>query len=356
MDAYKGSAPYWFQEIVHSLYPRFIVEKQRFELEFFLYKADQIVIRTFLVLTFSGVVLWFKKPLSWLQRLARKNTLLHFNLLTSIFYLGVFYYSWHWVYDFDQLERLRPFYKAVHLYNIFHLKIPEPWLLYTLYAIYLISLLSAICRYKSVLSSFIASFLLILFHGYFLSFEKIDHGQSTLIYAAILLPFMRYELKLQSTDYCQSTYTSFTLFLIQLSIAASYLLSGLEKIFTSGFEWVSAQTFRSYLMLHDSQIGIAVANSEVLSSLLPLLALLFQLGFIGILLLTDKKEKGAKILKYMILLGGIAFHLGTKLLMDIGPYFSSWMFVYIFFLDWNLEKNTWLSEIISKQRNKQKGV
>ena len=53
---YEGTAPSWLMELINTVYPRFAVEKHRFELSFFQEKAWQLLTRaSFVVLV--GIVL-----------------------------------------------------------------------------------------------------------------------------------------------------------------------------------------------------------------------------------------------------------------------------------------------------------
>lgn len=346
--AYEGDAPLWFQELVDFLYPRFQIEKQRFELNFFLHKADQILIRSLLLTSGLSLLLWVQSP----EKLLEKNLKLHsqsfYNVLTTIFYLGLLYFTWHWIFAFEQMVRMQAFYRGVLLYRILHLPILPLTLYYTLYWLYLLSIVLVLLRYHMVLFSSIAALILLLFQGYMLSFEKIDHGQTTLLYATLLMPALLYELKCQKQNSGQSLKSSWTLFLIQLTIAAVYLLAGLEKLLSSGLEWATAETFRNYIALHNQPLGMKIAQHDFLAHMLPWAALLFQLGFVLILF------QGRS--KYLFLVAGVFFHWGTKILMDIGPYFSSWFFVYIFFIDWEVCVERWDKWITSRQRKTQKGA
>lgn len=348
--AYEGNAPQWFNAFIDHLYPRFTVEKQRFELSFFLYKTDQILIRTVLIAVCLTILFWIKRPIKIIRSNSVNITVRHANTLIFIFYCGLLYFTWNWVYAFDEIVLLAPFYKAVLLYQLLHLPILSLNIFYALYGLYIVSIILILMGSKKVILPVLVALLSILFQGYFNSFEKIEHGQVTLTYVALLMPFFFYELNVASQQINQknSRLQSWTLFLIQFTIAGVYLLSGLEKLLTSGFQWASAETFRTYIALHDQPLGIMIAENDFLAHLLPILAIIFQLTFILILFLPRWK--------YVLLLLGVFFHLGTKLLMDIGPYFSSWFFVYIFFLDWERLINKGFSFIQRRQISNQNGA
>ncbi|WP_277479694.1 HTTM domain-containing protein [Catalinimonas alkaloidigena] len=348
--AYEDNAPYWLEHLIEVLYPRFIVEKQRFELSFFLYKADQILIRTLLVTAGLTISCYCISPISLIRYQIQSFPIKQYNILIFIFYAGLLYFSWRWVFAFDEIVKLAPFYKGILIYRLLHLPVLPLGLFYTLYTFYIISILNILRGSRKVIWPASVALILVLFQGYINSFEKVEHGQVTLTYAVMLMPFMFLEIndqiryRTQQNDKVQS----WTLFLIQFTIAAVYFLSGLEKMLTSGLAWASSDTFRTYITLHDQPLGIELARNDVIASILPLGALFFQLTFFIILI----KPRW----KYIYLPMGIFFHLGTKILMDIGPYFSSWIFVYIFFIDWKRLWNKVLSAIDKRHINNQKGA
>lgn len=348
--AYEGSAPDWFQQLIDILYPRFQVEKQRFELSFFLFKADQILVRTLLLALGISFTLWILSPKQFLEKNIKLHSPSFYSLLVTIFYLGLLYFTWMWIWDFEQIVRMKSFYKGILLYRIFHLPILPLPLYYSLYVLYILSIISVLFRYREVLFSTIAAVILLLFQGYSFSFEKIDHGQVTLTYAAMLMPSLLYELRVQDNNKrpLNSHKFSWILFLIQLTIAGVYFLAGAEKLLTSGFEWATVETFRNYVSLHGQELGIKLAENNLLAHILPWGALLFQLFFFVILF--------QKRLKILILILGVFFHLGTKFLMDIGPYFSSWIFVYIFFIDWDSLLARWNEFMTRRHKKSQNGA
>jgi hypothetical protein len=177
-----------------------------------------------------------------------------------------------------------------------------------------------------------------LFQGWLFGFEKIDHTFSTLTYAALLIPFLLYEYT-KAQKMRAATQAAWPLQLIRICIAMVYLMAGLEKLFIAGIDWIYPDSFRSYLYLHQAPIGIWVAESDFLCALMPLLAMLFQLGFIAILFVPR--------LKTLILLSGVAFHTGTYLLLEVGWYINAWILVYFFFIDW-----TWLDQYLYQKNEK----
>jgi hypothetical protein len=322
-QAYEGSAPAFFTHLINEIYPRFAVEKHRFPLAFFLNKADQIFIRGSFVLLVASLAFVLTKHRRWQKFTTQPCSLSHIRLLRILFYLGLLYYTWDWIVDLQKLTALQTFYKPILLFQLLHLPLTGFWVFIVIYSIYLLSVLCSIFNIKPIFSAVVVAAILTLMQGYFFSFEKIDHGYATLTYAALLMPFLLAETKHSNHQQILNTWS---LPAIQTVIAGAYFVAGLEKLFTGGLSWATAHTFRTYLYLHQVPLGLEVAKSEFLSTLFPLLALLFQLGFILIVFFP--------ILRYILLPGGIAFHVGTVLLFHIGAYFTPWLFVYIFYINW----------------------
>lgn len=106
-----------------------------------------------------------------------------------------------------------------------------------------------------------------------------------------------------------------------------YFVSGLEKLLMSGFGWLDPETFRTYLFIHKTDLGMRIIDNNYLMRALPFLAWVLQLSF-PVILFYEKA-------KYVILPAGIAFHIGTVLLLGISSLENPWLFNYIFFFDWS---------------------
>lgn len=331
-EAYHDTAPDWVQQLIHTFYPRFVVEKHRFDLAFFLNKADQVCLRYLLALIFLLILYQLQKAKNIHERFIRIHTYEHYRRLRIIFYAGLLFFTWDWIYDFPTLIELQPFYKPVLLFDLLGIQLHDLWVFKALYFVFIAALVLTLLNIYPVLCSSITAILLVYFQGFFLSFEKIDHGYTTLTYAALLMPFMLHEIHKQLQEHPNSSsLSSWTLFLIQLTIALVYFLSGLEKVLTSGLMWASKHTFQTYLSLHPTPISRFIADHDMLSSLIPILTLAFQFTFILILWFPQWK--------WIFLISGLLFHLGTKWVMDIGGWFSSWIFVYIFFINWDFSES-----------------
>ena len=332
--AYQGTAPAFFNNLINDFYPRFAVEKHRFPLDFFLSKADQIFWRGSFVVLLVGLAFFSNIQKVWKTVSEKACSIQHVHLLRILFYSGLLFYTWDWIFDLQRLVALNAFYKPILLFQLLHLPLPAFWVFGIFYGVYILSVLCAIFKIKPFISSVVAATIFTWMLGYFFSFEKIDHGYATLLYAVLLMPFLIAEAKHQHHEQIVKTWG---LAAIQAAIAGAYFMAGLEKVFTSGFSWATAHTFRTYLILHQAPLGLEVAKSDFLCTFLPWMALLFQLGFILIVFFPK--------LKYIFIPGGIAFHAGTVLLFNIGVYFTPWIFVYIFFINWDwinkMQKANW---------------
>jgi hypothetical protein len=250
-----------------------------------------------------------------------------------LFYLVMLFFTYDWFYYINLVRPAAVFYKPLLLFSIFGIGFPSVTLTGVLFCILILSYTAILVDIKPVLSAVVATVLFLLFQGWLFSFEKIDHAYSTLTYAALVMPFLVHEHE-KAAKLRQQTQAGWPLQLICVCIAMVYFMAGLEKLLIAGIDWVNPESFRSYLYLHQAPAGLWVARSDVLCTIFPLFALLFQLGFVFILFCPR--------LKALILLSGIAFHIGTYLLLEIGWYINAWIMVYIFFIDW-----TWLDQYTS---------
>jgi len=321
-QAYKGDAPVWFMSLTEMLYPRFEVEKQRFELAFFQNKADQVIIRLSGILLLTGIAMRVTNVQHFITRNSRSLTEKQMDRLRQIFYLGLLFFTWDWYRDFPRLVKMEAFYKGVHLFRILQIDIPPVDVLYGIFSVYILSILLVLFNYHKVIFAVSTAMILVLLQGFLFSFEKIEHGYATLTYACMLMPGLFFETNQASRE---GPNNSFILFLIQFTITGAYFLSGAEKLLTSGFEWASSDTLSAYLLMHPKKAGLWLIEQPILLGLLPWLILVFQLSSIVVPFYPR--------LRFFFIFSGVAFHWGTTLLMGIGTYLSPWIFVYIFFLD-----------------------
>jgi hypothetical protein len=328
-EIYAGSSESWIKWMVDKIYPRFSVEKARFPLSFFLDKADQVIIRLSLISALAALFLLLKGSSekfqnAWMRYLHDTTSVLNISMIRILFPLVLL-----WIYkdvwwDLMSHYELRPFYKPVLIYKVLHIDYPAPTIISILCIILLLSCALTIINFRPAVSSFIAMITFIIIEGFLNSFEKINHGEATVTYCALIFPFLMldhqnaFRRKSEKQD-------GWALSLIAFLICLAYLQSGLEKLFTGGISWLSPDTLRNYILLHQAPAGLWLADNDILLILLSIAALIFQLVFIFILV---------SPYKYPFLLAGIFFHIGVYFLLDVGWYVNSWMLTYLFFIDW----------------------
>lgn len=328
--AYHQQAPDWFQSIIQWVYPRFGIEKQRFSLHFFLAKADQVIGRFALVSLGSLFFLFlyrqknrFRQKINhyWNGHTLRKNAQRQLQVFAALMFL----FTWDWYFYLQTLSHARAFYTPVLPFRILGLPFPaEHWLL-VFYIVFLLANVALLFRYKVVWASIVSVLLFVLLQGYMYCFHKLDHTYATLTHVALLVPLLAwYEQKSRRQQ--QAQVPAWVWQLMQVTIVLTYFQAGLEKLLIGGVEWMYPQTFRTYLYLHPTALGNWISGSNFWCTILPLGAMLFQLGFVIIIFYPR--------LKLFFLPVGILFHLGTFLLFGIGWYYSPWMLTYLFFIEW----------------------
>ncbi|WP_045457388.1 hypothetical protein [Sporocytophaga myxococcoides] len=327
---FDGSAPPWVNNLIEFIYPRMITERNRFPVSFFEEKAIQVILRITFILSGFAIFLFLKsKSTSF-----RKFTIQFFNgfvdyhqvsILRILFYGSLLYFSFEFYNDLLVLSSIKAFFKPLFLLKLAGLGFPSAPLGLILYLILMLSCILCILSIYPVLSSAIAVLTFIYFQAVFFSFEKIDHGYTTLNYAGLIMPFLLYQQKKKANS-ATSLLPDWPLQLIKLSLSLCYLLAGLEKLFISKGAWLSPATFKSYIYLHQAPLGMQILNYPILCSMLPFAAMIFQLGFISILW----KDK----LKWIFLPAGILFHIGTVVLFGISSIINPWVFTYIYFIRW----------------------
>jgi hypothetical protein len=324
---FQDRAPAWFSTLVNSFYPRFEVEKHRFDAAFFINKSIQIGFR-FLIISVMALVFHylfyhhtlFRKIVNgfWQSETSVRNI----RILVVLFYTGMILFTADFWLLLNETYLLKPFYKPVSFLRLF--PFPSRFFLVFWLALFHLSCLAVLFRFKSIFFSVVAAITFIYLQGLLYGFEKTDHTFATFTYAAILMPFLINSLpKKKDKAFAEG----WVLKLIQLTISAGYLLAAIEKLLISGNSWFAAETLRYYLHIHPTIAGLWVAKSDVLCVSLQTGVIVFQLGFILIVFFPR--------LRGFFMLIGVIFHFGTVILMNVGGFFTPWLFVYIFFIDWS---------------------
>lgn len=327
---YQGTAPAWFESIVSTIYPRFLVEKSRFDVTFFLEKADQVIIRLGLVLSVALIVIVLTKVHQTFQRKvlmfwSRSQSIQSIQLLSRAFCIIMLIYVVDWYSSLIDLSKLDVFYEPILLFKLFHIPLASTLVMNLLVGLFIISLLFLLFDKWTWHASIISAICFLLFQGYYQSFGKIAHTFSPWVYAFMLMPFLVFEIKKakqNSSVYIQN----WPLLLIQLAIASCYLFSGLEKLLISQLAWLNPETFVTYIKLHQAPTGLWLIQFKWLTYLLPLGALIFQLGFIFCVFVPR--------LRWFFIPMGLIFHWGTFLLLGVGWWIHPWQVAYLFFIDW----------------------
>lgn len=329
--AYEGKAPQWFGSMIEILYPRFEVEKQRFDLIFFLHKSDQILIRllltgtllsAFLYLRFTSESIKSRIHNFWNEPASVKNV----KILRVLFFsfMILIFKDIYW--DLMSWGKAEIFYRPIFLYKILHLSFPSETGILIIYCTLLISCVACIFNVYPVLFSIVAILDFVLIQGFLFGFEKTDHGFAPFTYAGLLMPFMNHYYE-KARKYDQEYLEGWPLKLILTTLALCYLFSVLEKILISNFQWFRPETFKAYLRLHETPLGTALMQSDFLCTTLPVLTLLLQLGFISVLFFRKWR--------WVFIPSAILFHISTYLLFDVGGFTNPWILVLIFFIDWD---------------------
>ena len=330
IQAIVGEGPAWIEFIAETLYPRFEAESNRLPIDFFIEKADQVVIRAVLVsVVVFSIFFFYNKNDRFKNRIKRFSE--EPSTLDNLFFLRILFFLLLLIATRDVYEDLRAlkiidsFYKPVVLLDIFNAPFPGKRISFIIYSLLFLSSILVVFGIRPIFFAVIAAFTFILYQALLFSFEKIDHGYGPFTYCCLLFPFLLWERRTCKEKNLHQ-FSSWSLKLIMIVISLVYFMTGVEKVLVSGFHWISADSFKVFLELHPTKAGSYVAQSEILTIVLPTLALLFQLAFPLILF--------CKNLKWVILLSGIAFHTGTVLLFAISSYENPWIFTYIFFIDW----------------------
>jgi hypothetical protein len=315
-------APKWFTSIIDTFYPRFFTEKHRFELNFFLGKAEQILIR-FAFLSILALMFYYRSIVfHW--GFFNKASINHFWKISihknKVIFLQAFltvvwvYESFTWYKSLKLLSRAVEFYEPHFLLK--WLPFPtEEGVFYWFVVLYLAFLASFWRKWATQFWIF-AIFIILILQGFLYGFGKIDHTYATWGYVSMLLPFLLVEIKRDAKQV-----QAWGLCLMQLVVVCVYVQSGLEKIMIAGFTWFEPQTLQTHLLSHPTTLGLWVAQSDILCVFLSIMAIIFELGFILVLIYPKSK--------YIFLPIGVLFHTGTFILMGVGGFPSLWWLVYI---------------------------
>ncbi|MBT31176.1 MAG: hypothetical protein CMO01_16090 [Thalassobius sp.] len=309
--------------LVNLVYPRFLVESQRFSSDFFLDKFHQIIFRIDLVYLFTIAAYYiYKSKNSFSDFLSNAKPSSpdskYIQILSVVFYVGCVVYTYDWYIILLQLQSFALLYKPVSFLNLFQSSYPSNIVIHIICIAYYISLGLVIFQKRKFIPSIIIALCFFYQLGLQQSFEKIDHTYASFGYGVLLMPIaLYYNGKNQKA-------VGEILFLIQLAIGLCYFFSGLEKVLVSGIHWFNGDNFEAHLRLHDTNFKFLL-NHKWLIMLLANCAIFLQVFFITSIFF--------KKLRIIFISGGILFHWGTVILLGVGSFYSPWIFMYIFLLN-----------------------
>jgi hypothetical protein len=326
VSAYAGEPDPFIKFIVDLLYPRFNIEKERFDLTFFLDKSDQVIYRFSIVYYLLFILFYFYKTNNIVAKKINDFFYTETNskniaVLRIIFFSYFFYFSYEIIDELIAKQSLSLFYKPVYLLSLFHIPFPSYYALLVVGVIWYFLNLLLVLNVRVIFCSVLSLIIFLLVQCWSFSFEKVDHGYATITYVFLLIPFLFDEERKNVP-----LFNSWSLQLIRISIALVYFMSGLEKIIVSQFSWVKADSLKFYLSFHETKLSSLIIQNNFLCTVLSSGALMFQLSFILILFFPRWK--------WVWIIGGVLFHTSTLILMNIGILFNPWILVYIFFFDW----------------------
>ncbi len=312
----EGDISSWQTEVIQFLYPRFSVEIQRLSKDFFLQKADQLVLRIN-ALSFLGLLFFalyrssiYKVKISafWDKQASVSGT----KYLVRLFYTGIFLFTKDWLSFLLDYNALTPFYKPFSFNALLQIPFPSANILYILWSAYAVSIVCVALWIKPLWFSIIASSIFIFLQSFLYSFEKINHAFATTSYAIIICPILVY-YSIKAEKHGKVFQEAWAIVLIKLAVGIAYFQSGLEKAMNSGFNW-----FQNDFLLQ-TNISIGFFNNS-----LPLLVMGFQMSFI---LFTWKTPW-----QWIFLIGGVVFHFSTVWFINVGAFLNPWIFMYIFWI------------------------
>lgn len=295
--------------IIELLFPKLLVEKNHFSVDFFLSRVHQILFRTSLANLLVCYIIYRKETITpiWNSYWDTKYRNTDIQIYLIILYSFLAYTLYDWSTDLTHLYRLSDFYKPVLLYHLIPPFILNKGIQLSFIVIEAISLVMLFWNKTRKYSAIIISFIFILEYGLFACFGKVDHGYITIIYSLLVLPILLWNIKKHQ----------WVITLIQSAIALSYFQAGSEKILLSGLSWLNPTHFQQFLLMHPTPISSWIASSLTLCFILSFLTLCFQLTFPIILFV--------KKLTPIYLISAILFHIGTTFVLDINSYLNPWI-------------------------------
>ncbi|NIK72965.1 hypothetical protein FHS56_000451 [Thermonema lapsum] len=304
---------YW----VAVFYPRFAIERHRFDASYFLFLADQIVLRAGLVIT--AIAIWEAWQRRGQRAFCRIIPLSEVGYFVRYFAFVLLLYTYDWCYLFYNLSFFVAFFEPlgfVHFLPAFSL----PWL-WSLWGVMILTALRALYLGRG---SFLPASLFLVLQAYLYSFGKLDHTFAPFTYVCLLMPWWEvacWRAQKKGFSFCSAT----PLLYMQVAIAFCYVQAGMEKLLLGGSAWWNANHLRTFLLVHGQATGRALAASpDLLLEAASVLVLLWQLAFVGVL---HPKSR------LFFIFTGFLFHLANYLFLGVGWWLHTYVWCYPFFFD-----------------------
>ncbi len=121
-------------------------------------------------------------------------------------------------------------------------------------------------------------------------------------------------------------------------LAITYLGAAYSKLDDSGLKWLDGYNLQTiflekYATLPGLGLGLEIAQHHTLCLLLSIGTLVFELGFVTVLLWPRRHPA-----RWAYVVSGIAFHTSTWAMMGIWQFVASFCAAYLVFLEWPLKK------------------
>lgn len=315
--------PLW--DLMTHFYPRLAAERWRLPPDFFVQKADQVLLRAgILVLLLSAAwqawanMRWRRRWWRFWQMEMPTNAA---RILLILLYAVILGFALDWRTYLHDYQAWAAFYQPLALLAVFG-DYPGDLLIDAVWAAFLANCLWGMSGRYPLAASLCMAGLWLLVQGWLLGFGKMDHGTATLTTVILCAPALAAEIHDAS-----SLVHAWGLRLMQVGVIAAYLFGGLEKLLISQGAWVlSGEVLAAYLRMEAAPAGLWVARQPWLCHLLAVATVGGQLSFL--LLLTQSRWR------WLPLAFGVGFHAGTVLLLHIGAFLNPWTIVYGIWLPW----------------------
>lgn len=212
-------------------------------------------------------------------------------------------------------------------------KIPKP----NEFQFIMLGILFALCLILAALNFYPRFFLLVSFLCYFPYFNSIQ-SLAFIQRKTNLIPIILFILLFAPSINAplETAVPLFPIVLIKIAISQIYFSAGLQKLINSGLSWCDGKSLQAYLLEHylwgDKKSALILAQHQSLCMVSSVLILLFELTFWVIIFLPQ--------LTYIYAIGGLLFHFGTLITMQINylKYLSPVYMVFATDLAFSLKK------------------